>query len=382
MAKHIQDKRTGKFAGSIGDGKNNIPTAGPRMPAPTAEGDADAYWDLQAATSAYGQRLRELAVTTDTELADLYDAMWTHQQRQDRNIDNLHHALGHNREYIGYGRSRGRGYTVSTADTLDQARAFIDNPDKPEYAKRSMRESLQEYEATNTHIGTTRARIVELDAVYQRHRWQRAFLVEGGHVHASMNCSTCNREGKSTRLVWLPEYSGANEADIVNDAGERACSASCCFPSAPVDVLSRPTRIYSDSERQQIADAEQRRAEREASRAARAAKAPTATGEPLQVEVGTRTWRGETVPAVEELKTERTAITYAVDTLSASLEGGERWMAPYNVAESRRGHVVDTIVSAVAEKRGVAEAEVREEITKKAEAKIRKHLRERARHQR
>lgn len=371
MAKHIQDKRTGKFAGSIGDGKNNIPTAGPRMPAPTAEGDADAYWDLQAATSAYGQRLRELAVATDTELAELHAAMWTHQQRQDRNIDNLHHALGHNREYIGYGRARGRGYTVSTADTLDQARAFIDNPDKPEYAKRSMRESLQEYEATNTHIETTRARIVELDAVYQQHRWQRAFLVEGGHVHASMNgCPTLHREGKTTRLVWLPEYSGANETDIVNDAGERACSTSACFPSAPVDVLSRPTRIYSDSERQQIADAEQRRAEREASRAARAAKAPTASGEPLVIAVGTREYRGETIPRNVELKTERTAITYAVDILAAQ-RTGDTWRAPYEVSSDRYTDTVHAICDSIAEKRGVTRADILAELEPKVARKVR-----------
>lgn len=32
MAEYIQHKKTGKMAGSIGDGKANVPTAGPRLP--------------------------------------------------------------------------------------------------------------------------------------------------------------------------------------------------------------------------------------------------------------------------------------------------------------------------------------------------------------
>lgn len=381
MGKYIQDKKTGKMLGAeAGPGKDHVPTAGPRL-ATTAEDDANAYFGLQAATDLYGQRLRELAVNTDTELAQLYGERQIQVNTLRRCVDALHHDLGHRRPRWG------DPYEQSTEDTLAEARALIADPDRNPptsragagYVRNNIISTLNTYDTAMDRSNAIRDRIRTLSDVYMQHRWNRAFLVPQGHVHSSMDCSTCNRQGNDTEFTWLPQYSGSEETQIVDDAGERACTV--CYPSAPVDVLQRPTRIYSDDERQQLQAAEERRNQREAARTARAAKAPTATGEPLQIEVGTREWRGETVPAIEELKTERTAITYAVDTLSATLEGGERWMAPHQVADSRRGHVVDTIVSAVAEKRGVPEAEVREEITKKAEAKIRKYLRERARFQ-
>jgi len=374
MGKYIQDKKTGKMLGAeAGLGKDHVPTAGPRL-ATTVEDDADAYFGLQAATDLYGQRLRELAVNTDTELAQLYGEQQIQVHTLNRCIDSLHHDLGHRRPWWS------APYEQTTEDTLAEARTIAADPDySPGYIRTNITTTLNTYDTAMDRSNTIRGRIRTLNDVYMQHRWNRAFLVPQGHVHSSMDCSTCNRQGSDTEFTWLPQYSGAEETQIVDDAGERACTV--CYPSAPVDVLQRPTRIYSDDERQQLQAAEERRNQREAARTARAAKAPTATGEPLQIEVGTREWRGETVPAIEELKTERTAITYAVDTLSATLQGGERWMAPHQVADSRRGHVVDTIVSAVAEKRGVPETEVREEITKKAEAKIRKYLRERARYQ-
>jgi hypothetical protein len=58
-----------------------------------------------------------------------------------------------------------------------------------------------------------------------------------------MGCPTCNVR---TRFALLPDWSGADEAKIVEDAGERACTV--CYPSAPVDVLSRPTKMFSEDE--------------------------------------------------------------------------------------------------------------------------------------
>ncbi|HTW07063.1 MAG TPA: hypothetical protein VME46_06125, partial [Acidimicrobiales bacterium] len=60
---------------------------------------------------------------------------------------------------------------------------------------------------------------------YRRRPWTRAFVVPGGHVHRSMDCSTCH---PTTRFAWLPDYSGADEAKIVEDACERACTV--CYP--------------------------------------------------------------------------------------------------------------------------------------------------------
>jgi len=69
--------------------------------------------------------------------------------------------------------------------------------------------------------------------------WSRFFLVlnVGGHVHSSMNCSTCNNGKQDTRFAWLPELSGLNEADAVADQGAILCTT--CYPSAPVEFTNK-----------------------------------------------------------------------------------------------------------------------------------------------
>lgn len=121
------------------------------------------------------------------------------------------------------------------------------------------------------------AKMAPLHAEFDRRGgWTRAFLVTntGGHVHRSMDCPTCFT---STRYAWMTEFSGMDEAEIVDAAGERACTV--CYPSAPVEVLSKPTRMFTPAER----EAQARRAERDAKRAAKeAAKVlDPATGEVL-----------------------------------------------------------------------------------------------------
>jgi hypothetical protein len=140
-------------------------------------------------------------------------------------------------------------------------------------------------------------RIKELDAIYDQDPWTRAFLVvnNNGHVHSSLNCSTCF---PTTRYQWLIQYSNDDEATIVDDAGKDACTI--CYPSAPAETLNRPSRIVTADK---VAKA-QAKAEREAKKAERIAKekanAPTASGEFLIYKEGKWT---------REIKTERSAIT-------------------------------------------------------------------------
>lgn len=104
---------------------------------------------------------------------------------------------------------------------------------------------------------------VEFD---RRGGWTRAYLVDntGGHVHSSRNCSSCF---PLTRFHWVTELSGSDESAIIEAAGETACTL--CYPSAPVDVLSRPTTIDSPRRRAQAEVA----AEKAARAVAKAAKA-------------------------------------------------------------------------------------------------------------
>ena len=96
----------------------------------------------------------------------------------------------------------------------------------------------------------------------RRGGWTRAFLVDNtnGHVHRDMNCSTCY---PTTQYTWLPEFSGHDEAEIVEAAGEKACTV--CYPSAPVDVLRRKSTIEAPARKAA-------RLEREAKKAAALAK--------------------------------------------------------------------------------------------------------------
>lgn len=84
---------------------------------------------------------------------------------------------------------------------------------------------------------------VAVDEHYERYRkldsqyagWSRFFLTNNtnGHIHSSMECSTCNRNGKRTQFEWLPELSGLNEQQAIQKHGPRLCTT--CFPDAPLD---------------------------------------------------------------------------------------------------------------------------------------------------
>lgn len=106
----------------------------------------------------------------------------------------------------------------------------------------------------------------------RRGGWTRAFLVSntGGHVHKNMHCGTCF---PTTQYAWMTEFSGMDEAEIVDAAGERACTV--CYPTAPAAVLSQPTRMFTPDEKERQAA----KAEREAkAAAARAATVVTTSG--------------------------------------------------------------------------------------------------------
>jgi hypothetical protein len=107
-------------------------------------------------------------------------------------------------------------------------------------------------------LEVVRAEMAPLVAIAKAGNWRRFVLVPGGHVHRPA-CSTLRF---TTARYIMPNYSGAEEADLVEEAGEAACTI--CFPSAPVD---RPTRIP-----ELVAEREAREAEAAARKAEKAAK--------------------------------------------------------------------------------------------------------------
>lgn len=192
----------------------------------------------------------------------------------------------------------------------------------------------------------------------RRGGWTRAFLVvssAGGHVHREMSCGTCR---PSTQFNWVTEFSDKSESEIVEAAGERACTQ--CFPSAPVEVLNRPTRIFSEEERDQHAAREQRASAAQEKKAKQIANALTPDGSEFKVE-----YTRNGYPGRERFKTEATATSWVVSNIV--------W---YRYSESTMDASMheanEKIIAAIAEKHDKPIDEVRADIEKKVKAKAKR----------
>ena len=247
---------------------------------------------------------KEFAVKIDTELSSWYHKRWDVSSKLDVAEDSI------------------RFYEKHYPNLVEEIQKYKDKVAKlnQEYAK-------------------IQAEIKKLDAIYDQDPWTRAFLVinSNGHVHSSMDCNTCF---PTTRYNWLVQYSNDDEKTIVEDAGQDACTV--CYPSAPAEVLNRPSRIVTADK---IAKA-QAKAERDAKREARIAKekanAPTASGEPLKI---IRSIYKDGKISYEWIKTERSAVTYWLN---------ETAWSKHSPREDYTVEALRLIVQNLAEKHGVS----------------------------
>ena len=205
---------------------------------------------------------KEFAVKIDTQLSNLYDQRW-----------NLTVELKTENDYVEFYQ---KNYPNRSEEISKHANKYLKLKDQ---------------------LNVVNAEIFELGKIYSQDPWTRAFLVinSNGHVHKSMNCSTCF---STTRYNWLVQYSNDDENTIVEDAGEDACTV--CYPSAPAEVLNRPSRIVTADKVAKAAAKAERDAKREAKLAKEKADAPTASGEFLYFKDGKYT---------EVIRTERTAVS-------------------------------------------------------------------------
>lgn len=107
-----------------------------------------------------------------------------------------------------------------------------------------------------------RVRILE-EEFQDRGGWSRYFLVTDGHLHTSMKCSSCR---PTTQFTLITECSGMTEEEAIELGGDRVCTVCC--PDAPVDVLSRRSRLLNPDERER----QERREEEARKRAEKAAR--------------------------------------------------------------------------------------------------------------
>lgn len=205
---------------------------------------------------------KQFALEIDTELSNLYNEAWSI-----------------NEKILGY---------------KDSLNFYIKNP---KYASDNVAHYEKQIEILQQKLVPIRKRQKELNEIYNQDPWTRAYLVvsSAGHVHSTMNCSTCFPQ---TRYAWLVEYSNDDEATIVSDAGEDACTV--CYPSAPAEVLNRPSRIVTADKVAKEKARQEREAKKQAKIAKEKANAPTASGEFLYFKDGKYT---------EVIKTERTAVS-------------------------------------------------------------------------
>ena len=205
---------------------------------------------------------KEFAVKIDTELSSWYEKRW---------------AL------------------VSKLESAEEAKKFYEKhyPNRVE----EIEKAIEKIARVKSEISKVNVEISKLNAIYNQDPWTRAFLVlaSNGHVHSSMDCNTCF---PTTRYNWLVQYSNDDENTIVEDAGEDACTI--CYPSAPAEVLNRPSRIVTADKIAKAQAKAERDTKREAKLAKQKADAPTKSGEFLYFKDGKYT---------EEIRTERTAVS-------------------------------------------------------------------------
>jgi hypothetical protein len=243
-------------------------------------------------------------------------------------------------------------------DYLTKWARFQTNPEAFRYERyKYTQERADKYEAEvevlNEQIAVIQERDIKplADEFAARGGWNRFFLVassNGGHVHRSQSCSTCNVR---TRFIWLTDESGKSEEEIVELAGDGACTV--CYPSAPVADPKHPRpNPFEDPEVK--AAREQRAAEKAARDAAKAAKGiTTPLGEPLVGKWGA-------------YKTERAAEIDAIQYLTDAAWYDSGRDSDENLEIAARIQV------AIAFKRGVPVAEVQADWEKKAKAKAKR----------
>lgn len=289
--------------------------------------------------------IKQLAVATDTRLAEIYDRNFVIMARMEMLGDSIQRNANAPFEQVGrFGQKR-------FTETVQQTIANVENPTD------GLQNAINEFNALAIEKQELTIEAFALNAVWvENGRWTRAFLVvnNNGHVHKDMMCSTCF---DTTRFTWLTQYSASTEVEIVEDAGEDACTV--CYPSAPAEVLNRPSVIVTADKIEKAkakAERDAKKAEREAKRIA---TAPTIDGSPLTVRSSWASYR-------EVLKTERSARIWYTNTR-------ERLEVQSNVEpEEREERMLDCekVLVALAEKHGVDVEAIREELEKKVQKKV------------
>jgi hypothetical protein len=209
----------------------------------------------------------------------------------------------------------------------------------------------------------------------RRGGWNRVFLAKShdGHAHNGTECSTCHNGEFRTEFAWLIQYSGLPEAEIVADAGERACTT--CYKSAPANA--KGTKMYTPDE----VEAQRAREEREAARARRAQEAADKS---ITTPEGTPLYENKDNSSYAKIKNIRTAEIAATDALKDLIFAQRHATDPEWAWRYESGRLTPEreqmeyarhawcLIRSIAAKKGQTFEETFEVHEKKAQAKVRK----------
>lgn len=330
---------------------------------------------------------RRTAPSVEIEIpADRSDlSTWTPQQ-VDTVLAEIHGRIGVKRSQI----ARERRYIADEERRQNTSYWMYREADQPSIAKSIARHEAKIAEL-QAEIAVISWEAVPFNQEYDRRPWTRAWIVTSseGHVHNTMDCSTCNKVYRKqdgsysdpTEFGWLPQVSGLDEAEIVDLAGEAACTV--CYPSAPVESLGRPNLLDTAA---RLAEKTAKAAEKDAKTAARIAKGVTPDGSTLVVEWNYDTTRTVNRPLGEgryeqvrepyvarghkDLKTERAAEMWVVEYLARVRKYKavpDRMLPSYDYPTPEAAEVA---VEALADKRGLTREALVESLEKKIAAKV------------
>lgn len=182
----------------------------------------------------------------DAELEGFYVEMAKLTGEQMRTHDHLHYADEQTRAY-GTPARRARmahdGWPKSIEETEESLREKIADEQVPSWKVRDAERLLDKIEGQRARRAELFAEMEVREAEFRARPWPRFFLVTSsqGHIHSSMDCSTCK---PSTQFGWMPKLSGQSEKEAVEANGSILCTV--CYPSAPTEWTDGRGRLGKD----------------------------------------------------------------------------------------------------------------------------------------
>jgi hypothetical protein len=121
-----------------------------------------------------------------------------------------------------------KGYPIVSVATITPNGAVVLNPAQARHAIAAGADTTK-YDAAVAVVDAFRVELAAHEENYTG--WTRFMLVTSstGHVHSSMNCSTCRWTTEFAPVVAL---SGSTADEAIAALGETLCSV--CFPDAPI----------------------------------------------------------------------------------------------------------------------------------------------------